>query len=137
MGMPFGSFDMMFSIMPMFMGIIFILVFGTIIYGIARGIKTWSYNNSQPVLTVLAKIVTKRTHVSSHVNNAADNGMHHHNTSTTYYVTFEVESGDRMEFNVGQQEYGMLVEEDIGKLKFQGSRYLGFDREKQPGRGYT
>lgn len=135
--MPFDSFNVMFSIMPIFFGLVFILVFGTIIFTIARGVKTWSYNNSQPVLTVIAKLVTKRTDVTSHMHNGNDNGMHHHSTSTTYYVTFEVESGDRMEFNVGQQEYGMLVEEDIGKLKFQGSRYLGFNREKQPGRGYT
>lgn len=136
MGMPFGSFDLMFSIMPIFMVVIFILVFGIIIIGIIRGIKTWSYNNSQPVLTVISKVVTKRTHVTSHMNNASDSGMHHHNTSTTYYVTFEVESGDRMELIVGQQEYGMIVEDDIGRLTFQGSRYLGFDREKQPGRSY-
>ncbi len=135
--MPFGSFDLMFSIVPIFIGITFILVFGTIIFGIVRGIKTWSYNNSQPVLTVIAKLVTKRTDVTSHMHNANDNGMHHHSASTTYYVTFEVESGDRMEFNIGQKEYGMLVEEDIGRLKFQGSRYLGFERVKQLGRDYS
>lgn len=135
--MPFDSFNVMFSVVPIFIGITFILVFGTIIFGIVRGIKTWSYNNSQPVLTVIAKLVTKRTDVTSHMHNANDNGMHHHSTSTTYYLTFEVESGDRMEFNVGQQEYGMLVEEDVGRLKFQGSRYLGFERVKQPGRGYS
>lgn len=133
--MPFGSFEVIFSVVPIFFGIIFILVFGIVIVGIIRGIKTWSHNNSQPILTVISKVVTKRTHVASHMNNASDNGIHHHhNTSTTYYITFEVESGDRMEFIVGQQEYGMIVEEDIGRLTFQGSRYLGFDREKQPGR---
>lgn len=45
-----------------------------------------------------------------------------------YYVTFEVESGDRMEFSVYGKEYGMLAEGDEGKLTFQGSRYLGFER---------
>ena len=48
--------------------------------------------------------------------------------STTYYVTFEVESGDRMEMNVGGQDYGMLTEGDVGKLTFQGTRYLNFER---------
>ena len=46
----------------------------------------------------------------------------------TYYVTFQVESGDRMELTVSGSDYGMLVEGDIGKLSFQGTRYLGFQR---------
>ena len=44
------------------------------------------------------------------------------------YVTFEVESGDRMEMNVRGSEYGMLAEGDVGKLTFQGTRYLNFER---------
>lgn len=49
-------------------------------------------------------------------------------SSTTYYVTFQVESGDRMELHVSGIEYGMLVEGDYGKLTFQGTRYLEFVR---------
>ena len=55
-----------------------------------------------------------------------DNTMMH--TFTTYYATFQVESGDRMELEVDGSDYGMLVEGDIGKLMFQGTRYLGFER---------
>ena len=55
-----------------------------------------------------------------------DDTMAH--TFTTYYVTFQVESGDRMELTVSGSDYGMLVEGDIGKLNFQGTRYLGFQR---------
>ena len=46
----------------------------------------------------------------------------------SYYVIFEVESGVWMEFSVYGEEYGMLAEGDEGKLTFQGSRYLGFER---------
>lgn len=56
--------------------------------------------------------------------------MSHTSTSTTYYATFEVPSGDRMEFKVGSREYGMLVEGDAGKLTFQGTRYHGFQRTR-------
>ena len=49
-------------------------------------------------------------------------------TFTTYYVTFQVESGDRMELAVDGEDYGMLVEGDRGRLSFQGTRYLGFER---------
>lgn len=51
-----------------------------------------------------------------------------HSTSTSYYVTFEVESGDRMELHVSGSEYGMLAEGDYGQLTFQGTRYLDFVR---------
>ena len=43
-------------------------------------------------------------------------------TTTRYYVTFQVESGDRMEFSVSGR-YGLLV--DTGRLTFQGT-HLGF-----------
>ncbi|MCI9457297.1 MAG: DUF2500 domain-containing protein, partial [Oscillospiraceae bacterium] len=42
----------------------------------------------------------------------------------------QVESGDRMEFQVQDTDYGLLVEGDRGKLTFQGTRFLGFEREK-------
>ena len=50
--------------------------------------------------------------------------------STSYYVTFQVESGDRMEFAVTGAEYGLLIEGDQGALTFQGTRYLGFQRSR-------
>ena len=50
-------------------------------------------------------------------------------TFTSYYVTFQVESGDRMEFEASDMEYGMLAEGDRGMLTFQGTRYLNFRRE--------
>ena len=123
--MPFSPFgDLMFTIVPIFIGIVFILVFGTIIYSIISSAKEWKKNNDSPVLSVDAVVVAKRTNVSHH---------HHHDnmqssSSTTYYVTFEVDSGDRMEFRVKGTEYGMLIEQDRGKLTFQGTRYLGFKR---------
>ena len=40
-----------------------------------------------------------------------------------------MESGDRMEFSLTGPEYGMLLEGDSGKLSFQGTRYLGFERQ--------
>ena len=77
-------------------------------------------------------MVAKRTDVShSSSANAGDvPGAHGYDTSTftSYYVTFQVESGDRMELEVDGSDYGMLVEGDIGKLSFQGTRYLGFER---------
>ena len=58
--------------------------------------------------------------VSDHIHHYGEGGMQQHYTSSsTYYVTFQVESGDRMEFVVPSREYGMLVEGDMGRLTFQ------------------
>lgn len=122
--MGFG-FDM-FNFVGIFIPIMFVLVFGIIIVTIIKGISEWSSNNKEPVLTVICKVVAKRTNTTRHHHNH-DNHMSSHN-STTYYATFEVESGDRLEFTVSGKEYGMLVEGDIGKLVFQGTRYHSFDR---------
>jgi hypothetical protein len=119
--------DFMFNVFPIFFVIIFVIVIGSFIVAAITGVKEWSHNNGQPKLTVNAKIVGKRQNVTHHNHNHGNN-MAHHTTSTTYYVTFEVESGDRMELTVNGNEYGMLIEGDKGKLHFQGTRYLGFDR---------
>jgi hypothetical protein len=113
---------------PPFFMFFFLLIAGVIIFQIVKGIGTWSHNNQQPVLSVSARIVSKRVDVSRHQHAPDSNGHVHHGSSTTYYTTFEVESGDRMEFRVSGQEYGLLAEGDEGKLTFQGSRYHGFDR---------
>ena len=55
------------------------------------------------------------------------NKNNHSPTSTSYYVTFQVESGDRMELRVSRSEYGLLAERNQGNLSFQGTRYLGFE----------
>ena len=111
----FGMFGVMFTLM-------FILVFGIFIVTIVRGIGQWNKNNNSPRLTVVATVVSKRTNVSHHHHD------HHTHHSTSYYVTFQVDSGDRMELHMTGQEYGMLVEGDKGNLTFQGTRYLGFER---------
>lgn len=121
MNIGFGLFQIMFSL-------VFILVFGTFVMSAVKGISQWNRNNHSPRLTVPATVVAKRTNVSHHHHNHGTNGMHHTTHSTTYYVTFQVESGDRMELHVAGHEFGMLIEGDSGKLTFQGTRYLGFER---------
>lgn len=118
----FPSFVEIFMILIF---IVFIIMFVRIIVVSARqGIK----NSNSPVLSVDARVVTKRTDISYHSDHM-DDGIDTSSSSTWYYVTFEVESGDRMEFSVRSSEFGMLVEGDRGKLKFQGTRYLGFVRQ--------
>jgi hypothetical protein len=111
--------DLIFKIVPIFIGIIFVIVLGTIITILIKGISTWNKNNQQPRINAKAKVVAKRTSIR---------GGGETNASNNYFVTFEFESGDRLEFRVTGQEYGQLVEGDIGELQFQGTRYLGYTR---------
>lgn len=82
-----------------------------------------------PELTVDATVVTKRMDVSHHPRHSQNNNLGTTSSRTSYYLTFQVASGDRMEFLVPDSEYGLLVEGDHGKLTFQGTRYKGFIRE--------
>ncbi len=120
-----GGFEIMSFLM-------FFLVFGIILFTIIRGLLQWNKNNHSPRLTVDATVVSKRISVSHHhhVNAGDASGAHgyHTTTGTWNYVTFQVESGDRMELQVSGREYGMLAQGDHGKLTFQGNRYLGFER---------
>ena len=127
---PFGGFDIMFSIVPVIVVIGFVVVIGLIIARSIQGARQWKRNNDSPMLTVDATVITKRTDVHHHHHHHAGNAHHMSTSSTTYYATFEVLSGDRLEFTVRDTEYGQLVEGDVGKLTFQGTRYLGFERSR-------
>ena len=120
-----GGFEVIFSLM-------FVIVIGMFVVVAVKGIGQWNKNNQSPRLTVPASVTAKRTNVSHHRHaNAGDmTGAHgfHSTSSTSSYVTFQVESGDRMELSVTGRDYGMLSEGDTGKLSFQGTRYLGFER---------
>ena len=127
---PFQGSGFLFSVMPVFVVLMFIVVIGIFIWQVVRGVGQWNRNNNSPILTVEATIVTKRSDVSYYHNNtgAMDNMQTMGHSSTTYYATFEVPSGDRMELHVKDHEYGLLAEGDRGQLTFQGTRYLGFLR---------
>lgn len=82
-----------------------------------------------PRLTVPARVAAKRTEVSHHHHtNAGHNAGFGMTSVTRYYATFEFESGDRMELAVDASEYGLLAEGDVGRLRFQGTRFLAFER---------
>lgn len=120
----FGLFDVVFNIAFI---LIFFIVIGMFLFTMITNLHTWNKNNHSPELSVPAAVIAKRTDVSSSRSLSGTQG-YRTRTYTTYYVTFQVESGDRMEFEVDGSDYGLLVQGDIGKLNFQGTRYLGFER---------
>lgn len=99
--------------------LMFCLVFLIILFTYISNIKKWNKNNHSPRLTVQAKVVAKRHAVR---------GSYNYNNLSSYFVTFEFESGDRLELSVNGNEFGILVEGDNGKLSFQGMRYIDFKR---------
>lgn len=110
----FGFFDILFPILFL---AVFGLAFGTIVGTLVRQGKTNRKNDASPRLTSEATVVTKRTHVR---------GDHAH---TTYFATFQFESGDRLELEIPRDKFGYIVEGDHGKLHFQGTRFLDFQRQ--------
>ena len=122
---PFGSFSsFMFLIVPIIIAVVFVIVIGTFMVRAIQGAKQWRKNNQSPVLSVAAVVITKRSDVHHH--SGTSNGISNNYSSTTYYITFEVESGDRIEFKVNGKDYGMFVEQDSGILTFQGTRFFRF-----------
>ena len=118
----------MFSVFPIFFVIVVVGIFAVIIFAIVSSAVRWNKNNHSPLLTVSAKVAAKREDVSIHGGHADANMSVGASSSTWYYATFEVESGDRMELTVPGKEYGMLAEGDMGRLTFQGTRFKGFER---------
>lgn len=125
----FGIFDTIFPILFIFFFIIIIAVF---ISAFVRGMRTKRANDNSPRLTVQAFAVAKRMDVSHHTHTnpgeVGTAGGHYTTSSTRYYVTFQVDSGDRLELRVGSSDYGMIVEGDRGNLSFQGTRFISFER---------
>ena len=117
----FGGFFIIFAL-------VFAAVIGVIVVMAAKGIGQWHKNNQSPVLTVQAEVTSKRRHDSTHMQPIGEVNMPM--TDTTYYTTFQVQSGDRVELRLSGKEYGLLREGDRGALTFQGTRYLGFERKE-------
>ncbi|GEM_PF-2190256 len=93
----------------------------------ARGLSNWStqrnMQRNMPLQAARARVIDKTTSVTGH-------GEY---TRAAHYVTFELESGQRLTFPVDvTASNGQLVVGDTGLLHFKGQRYLGFQRELNP-----
>ncbi len=136
--MPIGFFGL-FALIPLFVGAMFVFVIGTFIFVAVKGVAQWSYNNSQPVLSEHARVTGKRsetrrtadttTYIPTGPNSPPMMSTTPGHNWTTCYATFELPSGERREFPLRGNEYGLLAEGDAGILTFQGTRYCGFERD--------
>ena len=121
---PPHGIGMGFQIVNIMSTLIFLLVFGMVVVGLIRTVFQWRKNEKSPRLTVESTVVAKRTARRRTMSDKHRSGRSY----TNYYATFQFESGDRLELELRGHEYGLIVEGDKGKLTFQGTRYLGFER---------
>ena len=135
-GLGFGSVSMIHRILPTIVPVAFVVIFCMIIVQLTRGVVQWNRNNHAPLLTVNARIVAKRQSTSHHTHHQQiPTGQPGHmqsapiySSSTSYFTTFELDGGNRLEFPMSGKEYGLLADGDVGKLSYQGTRYKGFVR---------
>ncbi len=103
----------LFSIVPILMMIIFAIIIGTIVFRIL------SYLNDKrkPIVSCSAKVLDKREHFRR---------TGEHGSSTTYYVTFELDNNERIELRIPHRKIGYVVKGDRGILNFQGKLFVDF-----------
>lgn len=118
----YSGFSMFDALLSLFVVLFMVLFLTTLI----KGIRQRHHNNQSPVLTRTVTVVSKRRHVDHHMNPVAHG--YHTTSSSSYYVTFQEENGNREEFRLNGRDYGMMVEGDVGTLTSQGTRFLKFQR---------
>ena len=95
------GFDMGFALMdrlfPLMFLVVFIFIISTIVGSLVSGAKRKHKNDQSPRVTADAKVVSKRMQVGQNRQSSGDNDMMRSYTYSKYFVTFEFESGDRLE----------------------------------------
>jgi hypothetical protein len=121
----------------LFFGLVATLVVAGVVYTLVKGVAQWRTDQAAPLRSVDALVVSRRTDVRRRSGSAALPGADASgpasiagpaSTTTTYFVTFEEDSGQRRELQVSGRDYGQLAEGDRGHLIHQGRRYKGFTR---------
>jgi len=129
-GSPFGGgFDFMFTLIPILVGIGFVVVIGGILMNGARYMK----NASSPRESVYARVVAKRMDVRTHTHHhpAGDHAHVSRSSRTHYFITLEFENGERREYLDTRNLYGLVVEGDEGYAAVQGDWIVAFERSRE------
>ncbi|MBE5774454.1 MAG: DUF2500 domain-containing protein [Clostridiales bacterium] len=97
--------------------IVLFLALSALIVCVFQRFTQWQRDRMAPRLSVGADVVSKRTdtYYDDDMPRTADG-----------FVTFEMESGDRMELRLPRHDFGRIAEGDFGRLTFQGSRFIAF-----------
>lgn len=107
----------LFRLNPVF-ALVFCLILGIICFKIGQEIMICVKNSKALQEEIQARIISKRTHVSGNEV-----------TRTSYYITFELQDGQRLEVPVKGEVFGILAEGDRGSLVHKGTRFIDFKRQ--------
>ena len=114
------------------MPFIFLIIVFVIMVILVNKMNRWSQNNNSPETTVEAVVSEKRDRDSlQQIPNGGDpTGAQGFQLIPEIhrYVVFTVDTGETMEFSVTEGEFRSLQKGERGRLTFQGTRYLGFER---------
>ena len=103
-----------------FIVLFFVVFFGAIALAVVRGLRRRAQDDAAPIEELPARLVGRRQE---------NRGGGETRIVTKHFVTFELNSGQRLELEVSGEQYGQLIEGDRGVLRRKGSRFLGFDRQ--------
>ena len=126
-----NSFSELYSARPWFVILISTILIITLLINLFKKVRQWNYNNGQPVLTFDAVVVSKKIDVTRGIrktvhNKDTDTALSRYAQTVKYYVTFQVENGECITFRVKLKDYNRLIERSLGKITYQGTRYLRF-----------
>ncbi|WP_409484426.1 DUF2500 domain-containing protein [Arsenicicoccus dermatophilus] len=116
-----GGFASIFAVVPVLVLLGFVVVVGSIVYRAVR------YAAATPQ-TERAVCVAKRLRVSG----GGSVGDVRSRASTSYFATFDLADGRRLELQVPERDYGLLAEGDRGTLTWRDVVFTSLMREPGP-----
>jgi hypothetical protein len=111
---------------PILIGLIFAAILGTAGYQLFKKARESSRNDALPVTAVHATVSATRTNTIAQP--AELNPKYKIDPVTKFFVTFRLSEGRTVEFELSSQQLAPLTEGQQGKLTYQGTRYLGFEK---------
>ena len=115
-------YELLHNSMLIILGAIMLLI---LLYFVKKRLR----DSCAEVVRLKARVVSKRTNEADLEEKEKHLFQMTYSDYSMYYVTFLMQGGGRKEFKVSGKEYGMLAEDDIGTLVYQGERYVGFERD--------
>lgn len=121
--------NVMQIVLPIFFILITVVILGMLVYLTLKGMQEKKANDAAPIVTVDAKVKAKRIAVHHSAHQQSVNGVplmakSHH---ATYYTTFALEDGRRLELQISEGQFQQLTEGERGKLTYQRKRFHRFE----------
>jgi len=125
-----GGFGFLFSVAP----ILIVLIFAVAIVSAMKDGARYIRNAHAPRETVYGRVVNKRMevrHRAGHHHHHPDGTVHHvpGTSRTFYYITLELDNGERREYQDVKNLSGLVVEGDEGYASVQGDWIVAFERK--------